>query len=76
MRAANYIGNKRSTSLAMDSGRSQLPPKTMEMLLRDIGSPKEIGTSNDAILLSVSGLHSATFHLQIILTVFPFLRLA
>ena len=55
MRAANYIGNKRSTSLAMDSGRSQLPPKTMEMLLRDIGSPKEIGTSNDAILLSVSG---------------------
>ena len=56
MKTAKYIGTTRSYNLAIDSGRSQLPPKTMMSILQEIGAPKEMGaTSNDAILLNVSG---------------------
>jgi hypothetical protein len=50
----NYLGKTRSTSLAQDSGRSQLPLKTMKMILEKTGGPKELGTSRDIILLGVS----------------------
>jgi len=51
---ANYIGMKRSSLLAVDSGRSLLSPKNMKMILKKAGGPKEPGTSNDIILLSVT----------------------
>ena len=56
LRTANYLGTTRSYSIAMDSGRSQLPPKTMRTLLEETGEPKEIGMkSTDVILLGASG---------------------
>lgn len=54
-RVAAAMGPTRSDHLATDSGRSQMPPKTMSMILQSIGAPKEIGTSNDLILLDVVG---------------------
>jgi hypothetical protein len=54
IRAAPYIGSTRSRSVAVDSGRSQLPPKTMKMLLEYLGNPTEMSaTSNDIVLLNV-----------------------
>ena len=54
--ARNYMGKTRTSRLAVDSGRSQLPPKTMRMLLELLGEPKEMGaTSNDIVLLTVLG---------------------
>ena len=54
--ARNYMGKTRTQNLAVDSGRSHLPPKTMKMLLEELGEPKEMGaTSNDIVLLSVLG---------------------
>jgi len=56
IQAANYLGKTRSTHLAIDSGRSQLPPKTMKMLLRELGNPTELGaTSNNIVLLDAVG---------------------
>ena len=53
---ANYMGITRSKQLVIDSGRSQLPPKTMKMILEKIGEPIEMGsTSKDIILLKTSG---------------------
>jgi hypothetical protein len=54
-RAANYIGATRSSSLAIDSGRSLLSKKTMKQILEMTGAPKDVGTSNDLILLDVEG---------------------
>jgi len=54
-RVVAAMGPTRSDHLATDSGRSQMPPKTMSMILQSIGAPKEIGTSNDLILLDVVG---------------------
>ena len=52
----NYLGKTRTQNLAVDSGRSQLPPKTMKMLLEELGDPKEMGaTSKDIVVLSVLG---------------------
>ena len=56
MNAAPYLGTTRTQSLAVDSGRSLLPPKTMKMLLTELGDPTEMGaTSNDVVLLDVLG---------------------
>jgi len=51
-RLANHLGRTRSRQLAVDSYRSQLPLKTMKMIIEEMGEPKENGTSNDALLLS------------------------
>lgn len=58
-----YLGSSRSYHLAVDSGRSQLPPKTMKMLLREIGvpvEPQEESGPQNAILFEMkpSSLHS------------------
>ena len=53
--AAYYLGATRSRYLTTDSGRSQLPPKTMQMILEEFGTPKESGSSKDPILLNVLG---------------------
>lgn len=60
---APYLGSSRSYHLAVDSGRSQLPPKTMKMLLREIGvpvEPQEESGPQNAILFEMkpSALHS------------------
>jgi hypothetical protein len=52
---AQYLGSTRSRHLTTDSGRSQMPPKTMKTLLEGLGAPKEIGSSKDIILLNVLG---------------------
>jgi hypothetical protein len=55
LEAAPYIGATRCNLLALDSGSSQLPHKTMKMLLREYGSPVEGGTSKNIQLFSSSG---------------------
>ncbi len=50
-----HIGKSRSGSIAVDSGRSQLPPKTTKQILEEVGDAQEVGTSNDLILLDVNG---------------------
>ena len=55
MKVANQMGTTRSGSLAIDSGRSQLTRKTMKGLLYELGAPKDVGTSNDIILLGKEG---------------------
>ena len=52
---AKYLGSTRSRYITTDSGRSQLPIKTMKMILEERGAPKEVGTSKDIILLNVLG---------------------
>ena len=53
---ANALGKTRSSHLAIDSGRSQLPPQTMRMILERNKEPKELGaTSNDIVLLTAMG---------------------
>lgn len=54
-KTANTIGTTRSSSLAVDSGRSQMTHTTMYNIIQDIGAPKEVGTSADLILLDVEG---------------------
>jgi len=51
-RLSRHLGRTRSRQLALDTYRSQLPPKTMQMIVEEMGEPKENGTSNDAILLT------------------------
>lgn len=48
---ANELGSTRSRSLAVDSGRSQLPPQTMKMILEKTGDPTEVGESDKLLLL-------------------------
>lgn len=48
---ANEIGRTRSRSLAIDSGRSQMPPKTMKIILEQTGDPTEVGESDKLLLL-------------------------
>lgn len=55
IKTANNIGATRSTSLAVDSGRSQMSKETMRDILESTGEPKEVGTSNDLLLLDVNG---------------------
>ena len=52
---AQYLGSTRSRYLTTDSGRSQMPTKTMRTILEELGAPKEIGSSKDIILLNVLG---------------------
>jgi hypothetical protein len=54
-KTANTIGTTRSSSLAIDSGRSQMIKHTMYDIIQEIGGPKEVGTSADLILLDVEG---------------------
>lgn len=55
MRVAPYIGSKRTHSIAIDSGRSQMPFKTMRTVLEEVGDPKqEGGTSKDIILIDTT----------------------
>jgi hypothetical protein len=54
-KTASNIGTTRSTSLAIDSGRSQMPKSTMKDILESVGAPKEVGTSSDLLLLDVEG---------------------
>jgi hypothetical protein len=56
---ANYLGITRSQSLAIDSGRSQLPPKTMRMILKETGIPKENATTKDIYFLNLLDNQSA-----------------
>jgi hypothetical protein len=51
-RLANHLGRTRSRQFAVDSYRSQLPLQTMQMIIEEMGEPKENGTSNDALLLT------------------------
>ena len=53
IKTAKDIGITRSSNLAIDSGRSQMPKETMRNILRLVGEPKEIGTSRDLLLLNV-----------------------
>jgi hypothetical protein len=52
---APYLGSSRSNNIAVDSGRAQLPKKTMKSMLVEFGGPKEIGNANDIILLDAEG---------------------
>ena len=54
-KTASSIGSTRSSNIAIDSGRSQMPKDTMKSILEMTGSPKEVGTSQDLIMLSVDG---------------------
>uniref|UniRef100_A0A6C0KRP9 Uncharacterized protein n=1 Tax=viral metagenome TaxID=1070528 RepID=A0A6C0KRP9_9ZZZZ len=60
---ANYLGITRSESLAIDSGRSQLPPKTMRMILKETGIPKENATTKDIYFLNLLDGQSANIEL-------------
>jgi hypothetical protein len=55
IQTANSIGTTRSSNLAVDSGRSQMAKDTMASILEKSGSPKEVGTSNDLIILKADG---------------------
>jgi len=50
---ANYLGSTRSYHLAVDSGRSQLPPKTMKTIINETGTPKEDASSKDIYFLNL-----------------------
>ena len=52
---SQYLGSTRSRYLTVDSGRSQMPTKTMRTILQELGAPKEVGNSKDIILLKVLG---------------------
>jgi hypothetical protein len=55
IKTANTMGTTRSSSLAIDSGRSQMPKDTMTGILEKTGAPTDVGTSNDLVLLDVNG---------------------
>jgi hypothetical protein len=50
-RVVNSLGKTRSYHLAIDSGRSHMPMKTMKMILEEIGEPVDIGSSTNQIIL-------------------------
>ena len=55
LKSASYLGSIRSNLLAIDSGVSQLPHKTMKTLLTELGTPIEGGTSDNIQLFNLSG---------------------
>jgi hypothetical protein len=55
LKSAPYLGTIRSNLLAIDSGVSHLPRKTMKTLLTELGTPVEGGTSNNIQLFNPSG---------------------
>lgn len=60
---ANYLGITRSQSIAVDSGRSQLTPKTMAMILKETGVPKENATTKDIYFINLLDGQSANIEL-------------
>lgn len=54
-KTSTFIGTTRSSNLAIDSGRSLLSKRLMRDILLDLGTPKDVGTSNDLIILNVEG---------------------
>lgn len=55
-RVIPYLAKKRSYDLAHDSGRSHMQPKTMKMILQELGEPvEEDGTANEILLLKPDG---------------------
>lgn len=65
LRAIPYLGKKRSYHLAMDSGRSQFPSKTMRMLLEELGEPLDkYGSTNDIVLLKAVGGELGTIPIE------------
>lgn len=63
--ALSSIGRKRSYHLAMDSGRSQLPLKTMRSLLEELGEPVDKkSTSKNILLLRAVGGELGTIPLH------------
>jgi len=58
---ANELGRTRSRLLAVDSGRSQLPPQTMKMILEKTGEPTEVGESDKLLLLKEGTLSNIPF---------------
>ncbi len=55
MKVAHAIGITRSNNLAIDSGRSQMPIKTMRDILTEIGPATEGGTAESLLLLDGDG---------------------
>ena len=55
IKTSMYLGRTRSSSVAIDSGRSQMKKKSMKDILKEIGGPTDIGTSNNLVLLDVHG---------------------
>ena len=55
IRLAIYLGSTRTSSIAIDSGRSQMKKDTMKGILLKTGGPTNVGTSNDLVLLDVQG---------------------
>ena len=55
LKSAPYLGTTRSNLLAIDSGVSSLPRKTMKTLLEELGTPVEGGSSNNIQLFNPSG---------------------
>jgi hypothetical protein len=55
MSAVAEMGATRTQHLAIDSGRSHLPRRTMTQLLESLGEPKEVGTTRDILLFDVTG---------------------
>ena len=56
MECANDIGSTRTRCLAVDSGRSQMPPHTIKMILEKVGEPNDIdSTAKQIILLRANG---------------------
>lgn len=62
--AAPAMGSTRTYRLAVDSGRSQLPPQTMRMILQQWGPPKENGHAQDIIHLEGMGNQLANISLD------------
>ena len=50
-RVASSLGTTRSNHLAIDSGRSHMPFKTMKMIFEEIGEPVDIGSTTNQIIL-------------------------
>lgn len=61
---ASYLGITRSQNLAVDSGRSQMSPKTMKMILKETGAPKENATTKDIYYLDLMNGQSANIELS------------
>ena len=61
---ADYLGSTRSYHLAVDSGRSQLPPKTMKTIIKETGVPVENATSKDIYFLNLANHQLANIPLD------------
>ena len=55
IKMSRYLGLTRSSSIAIDSGRSQMKKDTMKGILEKTGAPTDVGTSNNLVLLDTDG---------------------